>query len=277
MPWGDPEEGISISKIWAFAEGIKGDQPQPLKREDTIICFYMNFATPYNSDCMKRWYNSILNLVCLCSLIAWSFAVFSGAGCSTRALIKEGRSGKEWICDEAADEAMKQENYQAGIFLHQRLIEKEPKNALAIYHLGYAHGQTGNHEQEVSYYEKAVSLGYEEESLFFNMGMAFGELNQIDKSIDAFKKALDINPENADSHFGLAMIYQKSAVDGLAEKEFLETIRITPRHLEARLFLSLLYADLGEMQKAKEQLREILKIDPDHERARVFLEKIEKE
>lgn len=203
--------------------------------------------------------------------------LLSGAGCAKRSLVNKPVPEKTWTCDKEADEAMKKEDYETAILLHQSFLAKEPANGLALYHLGYAHGQTGNHMKEVYNYEKAIDLGFKEDSIFFNLGMAYGELNQIENSIGAFKKALDINPDSADNHFGLALAYQRSVADKLAEEEFLKAIEIDPTHLDSRLYLSLLYADMGELQKACKQLRKILEIDPAHRGAHEFLERIEKE
>ena len=207
---------------------------------------------------------------CLAGLI-------SGTGCSKGFLERRPALEKRWQCDKEADEAMKQHDYEGGILLHQRLLEKEPANGLALYHLGYAYGWTGDHQKEVFYYEKAIDLGFKEDSIFFNLGMAYGELNQVENSIDAFNKALNINPNSADNHFGLALAYQRNVADTLAEKEFLEAIKIDPEHLDARLYLSMLYADIGELKKAGNQLRGILEIDPTHRGAHEFLKRIEKE
>jgi len=209
-------------------------------------------------------------LFCLAGLI-------SGVGCSKGFLERRPPLEKRWTCDRAADEPMKQQAYEPAILLHQRFLEKEPGNALGLYHLGYAYGQTGKHLKEVTYYEKAIALGFKEGSIFFNLGMAYGELNQIENSIRALKKALDINPDSADNHFGLALAYQRSVADKLAENEFLEALKIDPAHVDARLYLSMLYTDTGELQKACEHLRRILEIDPAHRGAREFLERIEKE
>lgn len=184
---------------------------------------------------------------------------------------------RTWICDEGADDAMRRQDYEAGILLHQRLLEKEPGNGLALYHLGYAYGQTGEHLKEASYYERAVELGFQENRVFFNLGMAYGELNQPEKSIRAFKKALDIDPDSADNHFGLALAYQGNFDDKLAEEEFLKAIKIDPAHPDARSYLAMLYADGGYLQKAIDQLRKLLEIDPSHKAAREFLERIERE
>jgi len=202
-------------------------------------------------------------------------ALFSQAGCSKGILVKEPVVEKTWTCDKEADDAMDRQDYEAGILLHHRLLDKEPDNALAFYHLGYAYGQTGDHVQEASCYEKAIALGYREDAIFFNLGMAYGELNQIADSVRTFKRALDINPNSADNHFGLAIAYQRTAADNLAEREFLKAIKINPAHVDARLYLSMLYADMGELQKAGEQLRKILDIDPTHTGARQFLQRIE--
>ncbi|MBW1706638.1 MAG: tetratricopeptide repeat protein [Deltaproteobacteria bacterium] len=173
---------------------------------------------------------------------------------------------------------MNRRDYETAIFLHERFLENEPGNALALYHLGYAYGQTGDHLKEVSYYEKALSFGFRSGHFFYNLGMAYGELNDIEKSVSAFRKALEIDPYSADYHFGLAMAcYKRGLADKTAEKEFLKAIKIDPEHVKARLFLSMLYADWGELQKAAEQLRKILEIDPDNARARKFLERIEQE
>jgi len=207
---------------------------------------------------------------CLAGLI-------SGAGCAKGFLEKRPTHEKQWACDKEADEVMKQHDYGVAILLHQSFLRKEPANGLALYHLGYAYGQTGNHVKEVSYYQKAVDLGFKEDHIFFNLGMAYGELNQIENSIYAFNKALNINPDSADNHFGLALAYQRSVADKLAEEEFLKAIKIDPEHVDARLYLSMLYADMGELQKAGEQLRGILEIDPAHRGAHEFLKRIEKE
>ncbi len=215
--------------------------------------------------------------VSLCGLMFSLSAVCVGAGCSKVLSGKSAEPVKGWTCDKEADEAMKRNDYESGIILHQRFLEKEPKNALALYHLGYAYGQIGEHLREVSYYEKAIALGFREEGMFFNMGMTYCEIGKAEKATSAFKEALKINPGSADNHFGLGMAYHITVTNGLAEEELLKAIEIDPRHADARLLLSLLYADWGELQKAAGQLRKVLEIDPTNDRARKFLERIEKE
>jgi tetratricopeptide (TPR) repeat protein len=213
----------------------------------------------------------VLKVLCI-----FLFALYGGLGCARHTVEKRVEPDERWTCDDTSDEAMKRKDYAAGISLHERFLEREPQNALALYHLGYAYGRTGNHRKEVLFYEKALALGYNSDHIYFNLGMAYGELNYSKKSIRTFKQAIDMNPNSADNHFGLAIACHRSGNNSRAEKEFLAAIKLDPRHMEARLSLSTLYRDQGDIQKATSQLRQLLKIDPNNERARELLETIEK-
>ena len=166
-----------------------------------------------------------------------------GTSCSKGVIKKDLEPKGTWACDKESDEAMLRKDYEASIPLHHRFLQKDPANGLALYHLGYAYGQLGDHLKEVSYYEKAITVGFKRDHIFFNLAMAFGELNQTENAIRAFKEALHIDP----------------------------------RHLDARLHLSILYAEIGEARKACEQLHTILEMDPTNEEARRFLDSLERE
>jgi len=183
-----------------------------------------------------------------------------------------------WVCDPEADEAMKVRDYGTAILLHERFLEREGRNGLVLYHLGYAYGQTGDHEREAALYEEAISVGYSEAAIYFNLGMAYGEINRMEEAIRAFQNGVEMYPDNADNHLGLAMAYQKAGGhDALSEKAFLRAVEIDPNLTEARLYLTLLYMDMGELRKASDQLRKILDTDPANPTALELLERIEKQ
>ena len=181
----------------------------------------------------------------------------------------------QWICDEKADTALQTGDLESGIRLNRRILEKDPHNALAWYHLGYAYGQTGNHQLELACYEKAASAGYNRDpDLFYNLGMAYGELNRVPEAVSAFKTAVALNPESPEYHFGLGLAYTAGSDGGSAEREFLEAISIDSDHAAARFELSLLYVDSGKLPKARDQLKKILETNPSHQNARELLNRI---
>ena len=213
---------------------------------------------------------------CIASLLLCALSMCIGMACSQTALINEPEAQHKMICNEQADKALMSEDYETAISLHERILEKDPHNGLETYHLGYIHGQLGNHSEEVSYYEKAIDLGFKEDRIFLNLGMAYGELGQMERAIGAFRQDLVSNPDSAEAHLALAMAYQKGSAGHLAQKECLEAIRLDPKNLDARFLLTMLYLGRDEFEKASEQLRQILAIDPTHEGARRYLEDIER-
>ncbi len=197
-------------------------------------------------------------------------------GCSGPVIKQDKTASKIWSCDKDADRAFHQQLYRTSILLHERFLEKEPFNGLALYHIGYTYGKMGDHGKEVFYYEEAIKLGFYQDNIFFNLGMAFGELNQIEKSIMAFKRALDIDSNNPDNHFGLAMAYHKNTSYILAKDEFLKVIELDPKNMDARLYLARLYLEMNDWQKARDQLQNILDLDPAHDTTRDLFQSIEK-
>ena len=210
-------------------------------------------------------------------LMLLTFSFVQGFGCARVPIEKAPETVEERTCDLQADTAMRLEAYETSIRFHELFIEKEPENELALYHLGFSYGQTGNHQKEVFYYEKAIALGFKKDQIFFNLGMALGEINQLEKAIHAFKEGLALNPSSADNYFGLGLTYQKLGMESDAEKALKKAIELEQENLDARFYLSLLYADMGEFKKARKELRQILEIDPSFFIAQDLLERIEME
>ena len=102
----------------------------------------------------------IINII----ILIWGLA-----GCAKPMLDGWIQKPKKWVCNKKADYEFKRENYRTSILLHEKLLVKEPFNALAMYHLGYAYGKIGNHQKEVFYYKKSIQAGFHEDNIFFNL------------------------------------------------------------------------------------------------------------
>jgi tetratricopeptide (TPR) repeat protein len=249
--------------------GLLSQEGKRMKLRPDVIRADLEAKTFLSALCFEK-------TATLAYLLISVFTLCSTMGCSKRVPVEEPVSVEIWSCDESADEAMKRRDYLKSLLLHKQFLRSDPGNGLALYHLGYSYGQTGNHEMEASYYEKAITLGYEDDAAYFNLGMAYGELGQLEKSIDAFKEAIAINPNRADHYYGLGLAYDRMGAGKLAEEAYRKAIHLDPEFLHARLGLSMVYADRGEFQKAADQLRKILELDPNHREARELLEKLER-
>lgn len=181
-----------------------------------------------------------------------------------------------WLCDTAIDAFVESGEWDNALAGHQQLLVKSPNNCLAMYHLGYIWGQLRDRLQEIHYYRKALSCGYDDDDqLYFNLGMALADTGDLEKASQAFRSALSINPRGADSYFGLGLIAQAAGNDRAAEEDWLESIAVDPHHREARLSLARYYLNESRWQEARHQIDSILGDDSNDEEARELLQELQ--
>jgi tetratricopeptide (TPR) repeat protein len=174
----------------------------------------------------------------------------------------------DWSCDAQADAAVELGQWRQAFEGHEKVLNEDPANCLAMYHLGYIWGKIGDSSQEVLWYQKAIACGYAlNDVLFFNLGMAYGEMNQMDRAISAFKHAMKLNPGNAENYFGLALMLHATGDTLGAEQALTQAIDLSPHHWDARLLLAKIYLDEGNFKAARPHLEMVLNHAPDNDEA----------
>lgn len=176
-----------------------------------------------------------------------------------------------WSCDRSADVAVQQEQWQQAVQGHLKLIQENPSNCLAIYHLGYIWGRQGDPEKEIAFYQKAITCGYtHDDQFYFNLGMAYVDLHQMDKALEAFNHTVMINPKNPEGHFGIGMVAQTKGDTFTAEKALVKAVAMDPQHWDARMLLCKIYLDQGRMEAVRPHLQMLLKYIPENEEAQAL-------
>lgn len=190
------------------------------------------------------------------------------AGCAPTGTTSGTPVQGAWRCDKIADAAVHQEQWDFALSRHQILLEREPFNCLAIYHLGYIKGKLGDRRQETVQYEKAIQCGLNtDDRLYFNLGMAYGELDLMDEALSALEKAVSLNRQNAENFFGMGLVAKWAGHIHRAEVALNKAIGLDPRHLEARLLLTSIYLDMGRLDAARPHLEYLLEHVPENEEA----------
>jgi len=188
---------------------------------------------------------------------------------------KKVQNSRIWNCEPMADDALKEGNYETSIEHHLRFLKNDPENGLALYHLGYAYGQMGDHLSEIVYYKKAIDSEFiDNDGIFFNLGMAYAETGQPENAVLSFKRALTVNPGNTDTLCELGMVYRQMNNYELAEETFTKATLIDPDLIKARFGLSIVYFEEGLLRDAFLELKQILKADPANKDARALLDYI---
>ncbi len=185
--------------------------------------------------------------------------------------VGDGASGDQQVCDPAADYYLGMEDYPQAIQLHREVIDKNPNNALAHYHLGFAYGLMGQHQRELAEYQKAVNLGLDDWQLFLNLGLLYLENGQLKDATEVLRLSALLGPDHAEPHFNLAVAYERRGMLDQAEQQMLLSLEIDPNQVDAHNTLGAIYAEEGKYMRAYDEWTELVKANPDYAPARANL------
>lgn len=174
-------------------------------------------------------------------------------------------------CDVAADVALALGDYSTAITLNQRLLQSEPNNALAHYHLGFAYGMVGRTADEINEYRTAVNLGLEEWDLFLNLGLAYFDRHQMKRATVAFETAVSLGPQHAVTHFDLAVAYERENRLHEAFQQIVAALALAPQDLDAANTEAIICARLGDVGSARHIWTRLIRAAPDYAPARTNL------
>jgi Flp pilus assembly protein TadD len=177
----------------------------------------------------------------------------------------------EQVCDPIADYFLGVEDYPEAIRLHRIVISRNPDNALAHYHLGFAYGMIGRHDQELRQYRDAVDLGMSDWALFLNLGLLYLEGQRLQEATDVLRLATLLGPDRPETHFNLGLVYERQGMLAPAEQEILLSLRLDGDQPDALNTLGVIYAEEGEYSRAREEWTDLLRTRPTYEAARANL------
>lgn len=173
---------------------------------------------------------------------------------------------RDWDCDDAADAAVERQDWNEAQVRHQALLNHDPGNCLAIYHLGYIFGQLDDRLEETRHYERAIQCGLDtDDLLFYNLGMAYGEMSLMEEALAAFERAVGLNPQNAENYFGLGLIAQADGQTERALSALIKAVDVDPHHWEARIILTRIYLEKGQLTAARIHLDMLRDSVPDND------------
>ncbi len=148
--------------------------------------------------------------------------------------------------------------------MHRQLLARDPQNALAHYHLGFAYGMTNRYQEEVAEYQRAVGLGLNDWTLFLNFGLAYFQRANFARAAELLRVAELLAPGIAEPHYNLALTYERLGMLSQAEREALAALALAPRDPDIRNTLAILYAEKGDYATARREWSALLTDDPQY-------------
>jgi len=173
-------------------------------------------------------------------------------------------------------------NSEAKLELEQVLkINKNHIAALTL--LGTVYESTGQDNQAVTYYKKAIAVAEKTEfkalniylyEAYYRLGSIYLKQKAYDKAIEVLKKDSSLNPMDSDLHYQLGQAYLKKGDADTAILEFSDALKYVPNYAEAYFGLGQAYEKKGDKPKAIEAYQNALKYKSDYEDAKKALEKL---
>ncbi len=179
---------------------------------------------------------------------------------------------EQQVCDVGADYFLGIEDYSEAMRRHVEIVRRDPDNALAHYHLGFALGMVGDRTAELREYQRAAGLGLMNWDLFLNLGLAQLESGDLDAATDSLRHAVFLGGEHSESHFNLALVEAQRGMLTDAEHETMATLRLNAEQPDASNLLGVIYAQEGKTASASLVWRDLVRDVPDYEPARQNLE-----
>jgi tetratricopeptide (TPR) repeat protein len=211
-------------------------------------------------------------ILMLLSLVVWSMS----AAAQTTAANPTRPDANPQICDVNADLALGQEDYPAAIVLHRRLLQAQPNNALAHYHLGFAYSMTGRSSEELTEYLTASHLGLQIWDLYLNLGLAYLGQHQLERATEAFATSVTLGTEHAESHFNLALAYESANQLSAALREIETARRLAPQDPDVANTNAIICVELGDRACAHDIWTKLTQLAPNYAPARANLQALDR-
>lgn len=151
-------------------------------------------------------------------------------------------------------------------------LQHTPDSPSGYYYLGRISIESGNLEQAVSSFDRAINVNPSFEPAYLAQASVYESRQERDKAIAVLKKYLaQVNPRNREVRQHLVQLYiaAKDYAGGLAELG--QMLEDNPGDLDAQLRMALIYGEQKEFSKAISQLTEILKAKPAELKVRDYL------
>jgi tetratricopeptide (TPR) repeat protein len=117
--------------------------------------------------------------------------------------------------------------------LWQSIITYDPNCYLACENLGYALSKTGQVNEAMPYFQKAVELQPHNPVAYFNLGNVLFQNGRLDEAIAHYRKAVELKPDNAAAHNNLGYALAKKGQLDEAIRQYHEALRLKPDVAEA--------------------------------------------
>ncbi len=162
---------------------------------------------------------------------------------------------------EAAEAAVKAENYSNANELLQRALALEPEHKYGWDALAETYLNLGDFNKAIEMYQHQLKVNPYDDLANNGLGQVYTLQYKYDDALKAFQAQIEINPLDKGAHIAIGQIYIVREDYKSAVPELERAVSITPQSPVAHYLLGNAYLNTGETDKAIGAFEEALKLD----------------
>ena len=146
--------------------------------------------------------------------------------------------------------------------LYRRVLEKQPRNADALYLLGTINYQRGSLGSAILFLRKAVKARPDHPEAHGNLGLALYDRGDLDRAVDELRLALRLKPNYPEALYNLGNALRDREEFAEAVGCYRRAVRADPTFAAAHDNLAQVLRKQGKLDESLACCREALRLDP---------------
>jgi len=147
--------------------------------------------------------------------------------------------------------------------LIQRAVAAAPKMAYLHANLGLAYRRSGQAQNAINSYMKAIELDPSDIDVLLSFGSLLKECGLLDEAIQVYKKILELNRNIPEAYSGIGNIYLSQSLHQKAIEVFSLALRLKPDYINAMNGLGVAQIYLGLKKEAYDTFLRVLGFFPE--------------
>ncbi len=146
--------------------------------------------------------------------------------------------------------------------LYLRVLQRQPDNLEALYHLGLLLQQAGQPGQAAECYRRVLAIRPKFAEAQASLGLALQQKGENDMAIRHLRKAVKLKPALSEAHVHLGNLYVAQGARRDAARHYQAALKHDPRNAGCHVNLANVFQETGELEKAETHYRKALTLEP---------------
>ena len=163
---------------------------------------------------------------------------------------------------ERAQDLHRQGYLPEAALLYREILQRSPRNAVAMNSLGILCAQQGDKESAAEWIGKAVAVDSRSAAYLVNYGKALLHLGRAAEACEALERAASLDSGRASAYHELGLARSEAGLFEGAEAAFRKALSLEPASWEVNSDLGLFLQRLGRDEEAGQCLRRAVELEP---------------